>query len=240
MRINDIRSGAIVIAGSGMCSGGRIVHHLKYNLWRPECHVVMIGFQAAGTLGRRLVDGAERVRLFQETIKVQATIHTVGGLSAHADQAGLLAWYGAFRNRPPVNLVHGEPAVQHEAISFLQNQPWPGNVRELQNVVRQALLLARPFPVNLEHVKQILARTRKPLSLAGQTHAAYVADLLARAHNGEVDNAYWKMIQDLEPELFTQAIRLAGGNQAKAARWLGVTRLKMREKLVQLGLHPGT
>lgn len=140
MRINDIRSGAIVIAGSGMCSGGRIVHHLKYNLWRPECHVVMIGFQAAGTLGRRLVDGAERVRLFQETIKVQATIHTVGGLSAHADQAGLLAWYGAFRNRPPVNLVHGEPAVQHELATKLRTQlradvrvPARGEVLKLAN-----------------------------------------------------------------------------------------------------------
>jgi metallo-beta-lactamase family protein len=122
MRINEVRSGAIVIAGSGMCSGGRILHHLKYNLWRPECHVVMIGFQAAGTLGRRLVDGAERVRLWQETIKVEATVHTVGGLSAHADQAGLMAWYGAFKSRPPVCLVHGEPAVQQELASKLRAQ----------------------------------------------------------------------------------------------------------------------
>ncbi|HZL95977.1 MAG TPA: MBL fold metallo-hydrolase, partial [Vicinamibacterales bacterium] len=109
MRINSIESGAIVIAGSGMCSGGRILHHLKHNLWRPECHVIMIGFQAQGTLGRRLVDGAERVRLWQETIRVAARIHTVGGLSAHADQAGLLEWYGAFEGAPPVCLVHGEP-----------------------------------------------------------------------------------------------------------------------------------
>jgi metallo-beta-lactamase family protein len=122
MRINEVKSGAIVIAGSGMCSGGRIVHHLKHNLWRPECHVVMIGFQAQGTLGRRLVDGAEHVRVWQETIKVQATIHTVGGLSAHADQAGLLAWYGAFKNRPPVCLVHGEPAVQHALAAQLRTQ----------------------------------------------------------------------------------------------------------------------
>jgi metallo-beta-lactamase family protein len=122
MRINAIRSGAIVIAGSGMCSGGRILQHLKHNLWRPECHVVMIGFQAAGTLGRRLVDGAERVRLWQETIRVEAKIHTVGGLSAHADQAGLMAWYGAFRNRPPLNLVHGEPAVQQELATKLRAQ----------------------------------------------------------------------------------------------------------------------
>jgi len=119
-RINAIERGAIVIAGSGMCSGGRILHHLKHNLWRPECHVIMIGFQAEGTLGRRLVDGAERVRLWQETIKVAAKIHTVGGLSAHADQAGLVAWYGAFANRPPVCLVHGEPGAQQALAAALR------------------------------------------------------------------------------------------------------------------------
>jgi metallo-beta-lactamase family protein len=121
MRINAIDSGAIVIAGSGMCTGGRILHHLKHNLWRPECHVVMVGFQAQGTLGRRLVDGAENVRLWGETIKVAAKIHTVGGLSAHADQAGLVAWYGAIAGRPPVCLVHGEPGAQHALANTLRS-----------------------------------------------------------------------------------------------------------------------
>ncbi|HJR70734.1 MAG TPA: MBL fold metallo-hydrolase [Gammaproteobacteria bacterium] len=119
-RINAIEKGAIVIAGSGMCSGGRILHHLKHNLWRPECHVIMVGFQAEGTLGRRLVDGVERVRLWGETIKVEAKIHTVGGLSAHADQAGLLEWYGGFANRPPVCLVHGEPGAQQALAAELR------------------------------------------------------------------------------------------------------------------------
>lgn len=112
MRINQIESGAIIIAASGMCTGGRIMHHLKHNLWRKECHVVFVGFQAQGTLGRRIVDGATRVRLFQETIRVGAAIHTVGGLSAHADQQGLDDWYGAFKDRPPLVLVHGEPRAQ--------------------------------------------------------------------------------------------------------------------------------
>jgi nitrogen regulation protein NR(I) len=129
-------------------------------------------------------------------------------------------------------------AIQPEAVSFLREQPWPGNVRELENVVRQALLLARPFAITLEHVQQVLAKTHKPPALAGQTHAAYIADLLARVQRGEEHHAYARMIADLEPELFAQAIRLAQGNQAKAARWLGVTRLKMREKLTQLGLRP--
>jgi DNA-binding NtrC family response regulator len=107
----------------------------------------------------------------------------------------------------------------------------------LENIVRQALLLARPFAVSLDHVQQALARSRKPVTSPQQNHATYVADLLQRVQRGEVENAYWKMVEDLEPELFAQAIKLAGGNQAKAARWLGVTRLKMREKLAQLGLH---
>jgi metallo-beta-lactamase family protein len=112
MTLNRIESGAIIIAGSGMCTGGRILHHLKNNLWRPQCHVVIVGYQPTGTLGRQLVDGAEYIRLWQQTIKVNATIHTIGGLSAHADQAGLLAWYAGFKNRPPVCLVHGEPQAQ--------------------------------------------------------------------------------------------------------------------------------
>src|SRR5690606_6423504 len=120
MRINMIESGAMVIAGSGMCTGGRILHHLKHNLWRPECHVVIIGFQAHGTLGRRLVDGASHVRIFQEEIRVEAHIHTVGGLSAHADRDGLLAWYGGFRNRPPVHLVHGEPHAREALAATLR------------------------------------------------------------------------------------------------------------------------
>jgi DNA-binding NtrC family response regulator len=111
-------------------------------------------------------------------------------------------------------------------------------VRELENAVRQALLLARPFGITLNHVQQVLAKSRKPAAVASQTHAEYVADLLARVQRGEEQDAYMKMIADLEPELFTQAIQLAQGNQAKAARWLGVGRPRMREKLTQLGLLP--
>lgn len=109
MAINQIRAGAIIIAGSGMCDGGRIKHHLKHNVWREHCHVVIVGYQSRGTLGRALVDGAKRVRLWGEAISVAAQIHTVGGLSAHADADGLAGWYGGFAHRPPVALIHGEP-----------------------------------------------------------------------------------------------------------------------------------
>ncbi|MDH5633267.1 MAG: MBL fold metallo-hydrolase [Gammaproteobacteria bacterium] len=112
MAINRVSSGAIIIAASGMCTGGRIRHHLKHHIGRKTSHVIIVGYQERGTPGRALVDGARELRLMGKRYPVAATIHTVGGLSAHADQAGLLAWYRAFRDAPPVVLVHGEPDAQ--------------------------------------------------------------------------------------------------------------------------------
>lgn len=106
--LNQRRGGVIVVAGSGMCNGGRIVHHLRHHLQHERNHLVFVGYQAAGTLGRRLVDGAAEVRIFGEPVPVRAQRHTIGGLSAHADQGGLLEWYAHFAARPPVYLVHGE------------------------------------------------------------------------------------------------------------------------------------
>lgn len=108
MKLNRLTGGAIIIAGSGMCNGGRIRHHLKHNVWRRDCQVVIVGYQAKGTLGHALVSGAKQITLWGETVKVAARIHTVGGLSAHADQSGLLAWYGNFKTQPHLALVHGE------------------------------------------------------------------------------------------------------------------------------------
>ncbi len=108
MKINKITHGAIIIAGSGMMTGGRIKHHLKHNIWRPECHLIVTGYQSYGTLGRKLVEGAKKIRLWGERYRVKAKIHTIGGLSAHTDQRGLMDWYGHFKSRPPLFLVHGE------------------------------------------------------------------------------------------------------------------------------------
>ena len=114
--INAHQGGAIIIAGSGMCNGGRIRHHLRQNLGRHNAHILFVGYQAEGTLGRLLVDGVKKVKLFGEWITVNAHRHTVGGLSAHADQAGLMDWYGAMRGHAPVYLVHGED-IAREALA---------------------------------------------------------------------------------------------------------------------------
>lgn len=109
IELNRIKAGAIIIAASGMCDAGRIKHHLRHHLGRPECAIVIIGFQAAGTLGRRLVDGEKRVRIFGEEHEVRATVHTIGGLSAHADRDALLGWLRGFTTAPDRTfVVHGE------------------------------------------------------------------------------------------------------------------------------------
>ncbi len=108
MALNRIKKEAIIISSSGMCEGGRVRHHLKHNLWRKECSIVFVGYQAEGTLGRRIVDGAKTVELLGENIVVRAGIHTLGGFSAHADQDELLGWLCCFRKSPEIFIVHGE------------------------------------------------------------------------------------------------------------------------------------
>jgi metallo-beta-lactamase family protein len=119
--INEHPRGAIIIAGSGMCNGGRIRHHLLRHLSKKQSHIVFVGYQAKGTLGRRLVDGMASVRIFGEEVQVKAQRHTVGGLSAHADQPGLLEWYAALENHPPVVLVHGEDEARESLAAMLRS-----------------------------------------------------------------------------------------------------------------------
>jgi metallo-beta-lactamase family protein len=148
--INRMRQGAIIIAGSGMCNGGRIVHHLKHNIRRPECHVVITGFQAEGTLGRKLVEGSREVFIHGEPYAVSARIHTIGGLSAHADQKDLLRWVTGFSDNPVVQVVHGEESVKQvfsallmERLSLRSSVPAPGERVDLATLDSQPLLERR-------------------------------------------------------------------------------------------------
>ncbi|GAX63035.1 exonuclease [Candidatus Scalindua japonica] len=117
-QINKTKSGAIIISASGMCNAGRIRHHLKHNLWRPECSVIFVGYQAQGTLGRRIIEGAEEVKIFGEEISVKAKIYTIGGFSAHADQEGLIDWLSNFKKKPErIFVMHGE---EETAVGFAE------------------------------------------------------------------------------------------------------------------------
>ena len=110
--INVSTTPKVIISASGMCDAGRIRHHLKHNLWRPECTILFVGYQSVGTLGRNLVEGATEVKLFGETIEVQAEITSLAGVSGHADCEGLMKWIGAFEKKPKrVFVVHGEDTV---------------------------------------------------------------------------------------------------------------------------------
>lgn len=109
MALNQIRGGAVIMAGSGMCTGGRVRHHLRHNLWRTDSTVIFVGYAAHGTLARRIIDGASHVHLFREDIPVRARILTIGGFSAHADRDQLLAWHAATGHPKRTFLVHGDP-----------------------------------------------------------------------------------------------------------------------------------
>ncbi len=120
--INRFRGGVIIMAGSGMCTGGRVRHHLKHNLWRKESAVIFVGFAAKGTLARQIIDGAREVKLFGEELAVRARIHTINGFSAHADQQELLAWYNRVQGSTVTFLVHGEERAMTELASRLPGQ----------------------------------------------------------------------------------------------------------------------
>ncbi len=129
------------------------------------------------------------------------------------------------------------PSIEVEAVDYLQRLPWPGNVRELEHVVQHALLLASNRPIALAHAQEAHARAERLPVLPAQTIEKYFAGLIAKARQGKIANAHALMIEDMERQLFAQAIQLAEGNQARAARWLGVTRRTMRQKLRHFGLH---
>ena len=121
--INFIERPKVIISASGMCDAGRIRHHLKHNLWRPECTILFVGYQANGTLGRRLLEGEKQIKLFGEPIEVHARIESLHGVSGHADMNGLLSWLKGFKNVPEcVFVVHGEDTVTEEFAETVERE----------------------------------------------------------------------------------------------------------------------
>jgi len=190
------------------------------------------------TATHRELENAIQEKQFREDLfyRLSGVTITLPPLSQRPEDIPDLVKY--FLRRAATELGSDAPSIQPEAIAFLQTQPWQGNVRELENVVRLVLLMARGYSISVEHVQQASARSHKPAVGVDQTIAGYFSELLDRAQRGEVEGVHARMFADMERELFTRAIQLAQGNQAKAARWLGVTRTTMREKLIHFGLRP--
>lgn len=139
--INFDQKPKVIISAAGMCDAGRIRHHLKHNLWRPECTILFAGYQAVGTLGRSLIEGVKNIKLFGEAIEVKARIERLDGLSGHADKDGLIEWLQAFKNAPQkVFLVHGDDAVCTSFANHLRTEygydaeaPFSGSIYDLAN-----------------------------------------------------------------------------------------------------------
>lgn len=134
--LNKKQSGAVIISASGMCEAGRIKHHLKHNLWRKECSVVFVGYQAEGTLGRAIVDGARKVKIFGEEIAINAKIYNFEGLSGHADRKGLLNWVQSFKKRPEkIFLVHGDKKSQESFNELLNSKGYNSHIMQLGDMI---------------------------------------------------------------------------------------------------------
>ena len=137
------------------------------------------------------------------------------------------------------------PAITTRALRYLEEQPWPGNVRQLQNVIRKALLQARGYAIDAPDIQQILRETENALSPGSGERGAVLSSLeelaqaaLRKARTGEIEAAYPEVQEFMERTLFSEALRLSEGNQAQAARWLGISRLTLRQKLQKYGIRP--
>lgn len=187
----------------------------------------------------RDLEAAIAERQFREDLfyRLNVVSLTLPSLRARAEDIPPLVDY--FLRRYAAEFDLPMPALQPEALQLLCAQSWPGNVRELENVVRKALLAARGLAITLEVVQSVLGGAR-PLAAgtSRESLADLVGELLAAASRGELESAHAALIEVAERELLAQAMKLAGGNQAKAARWVGLSRLTLREKLQRFGLHP--
>ncbi|MGI8436683.1 MAG: sigma-54-dependent transcriptional regulator [Chthoniobacterales bacterium] len=188
----------------------------------------------------RDLEAAMNTKEFREDLyyRLNVVAVTIPPLRQRSEDIADLTRY--FLTRHAVDFNVEMPAIHPQALEFLTAQSWPGNVRELENAIRKALALARGYSLGLEEVREAMALARRPANGAVPSLADFVAELIAAASRGEKENVHATAIEAAERELFTQAIKLAHGNQAKAARWLGVSRATMREKLHQFAVHPSS
>ena len=186
------------------------------------------------------LESAIRDKTFREDLyyRLNVVVITLPALRQRREDIPALVRY--FLSKYGPELGHPSPSIHADAMEFLQGHAWPGNVRELENAVRKALLLAQGYTVNVDHVRAALHKEASQSGSAGQSMSEYIGELLAAAQRGETAEIHARLLEAAERELFRQAIELARGNQAKAARWLGVSRITMKAKLVQFGFHPGT
>lgn len=176
--INFENTPKVIISASGMCEAGRIRHHLKHNLWRPECTILFVGYQAVGTLGRTLIEGIDEVKLFGEPIEVRAEIRTLVGMSGHADKNGLIEWALGFKEKPrKIFVVHGEDSVCKSFVECLQTEygikayaPYSGTVFNLLSGKLEYEGVPIPIKKKVKTVSDVFAR----LLAAGQRLIAVI------------------------------------------------------------------
>jgi len=199
--LNTDKTPKIIISASGMCEAGRIRHHLKHNLWDPKNSIVFVGYQAEGTLGRAIIDGATEVKLFGETVLVKAEIHNLEGFSGHADQAGLLDWLSGFQKIPKkIFLVHGEEQSKIDFAKKVQEElglsttPIFNNCEfELENgelvstdeVIKEAIVDKEGLEAIRERIKTIEAGVQNILA---QTDSAVNSDKITPERMKEINN----------------------------------------------------
>jgi nitrogen regulation protein NR(I) len=186
----------------------------------------------------RDLESAIRQKQFREDLyyRLSVVVITLPPLRDRREDVPELINY--FMRRHAAEMGVSNPSMHPDTVEFLRNQNWPGNVRELENVVRKVLLLAQGYTISVEHARSALARPVSAESGDDGSLRHLVDRLLVGARSGEVHDAHAQLIQAAEKELFSRAIELAQGNQARAARWVGVSRLTMREKLIHFGIHP--
>jgi DNA-binding NtrC family response regulator len=187
----------------------------------------------------RDLEAAIRQKQFREDLyyRLSVVVITLPPLRERREDIPDLITYFLQKYGPELGSDH--PSIHPEAVEYLRAQSWPGNVRELENVVRKSLLQAQNYTINVDHVRTLLNKAARLVPSSGQPFGEYVDELLTAARSGELSDAYNRVLETAERELFTRAIQQTRGNQAKAARWLGISRITMKAKLIQFGLHPG-